>query len=442
MVATKADIQVILDFIDKEKGKLNKRLKDISGQSRITQRGMDNLGKQYSQLEKHNKTLDRALGKFNMQFQGWAMSVMFFGMALQRVFFGIWKSASKTFNDVIHSVDGAVTGFDMLGGSIKYLQFTAGAALEPLAYALIPIIDNITELINKYPELTRFTVKWGAILGTIFMIGGTGALAIAGFMDLGAKLGLLKTDMSGVITKASALKTALKFGQSIIGVSLIMEGVSDVAAGETFDGLVDMLTGAGFLALAGGKKKAGIAAIGIGVALSLVDAIIDGGGKLSRNALADWFIKAGAMGMFAIPGVGAALLTFGIAFKYVPGKYLASFVSSLGILIGALVLSVAVVLDAALVPIITIMKGLVALYNLVTGSDIKAPSYGGLSTAAYDKFKEQIDSAKEIYEKPQEGETTYNYNVVLPDGSVQVMTGNETVQDTFDVTLRAAGAVE
>jgi hypothetical protein len=55
-------------------------------------------------LEKTEKRLEKAMFGAKKQFQGWALSIMFLGMALSRVFNQIWKSATKTFQDVTHSM--------------------------------------------------------------------------------------------------------------------------------------------------------------------------------------------------------------------------------------------------------------------------------------------------------------------------------------------------
>jgi hypothetical protein len=118
------------------------------------------------------------------EFQGWALSVMFFGMALQRTFSTIWKSSTKTFNDVIHSVSGATTGFDRMQSSLTFLQFVAGQALEPLAEAIVPIIMWVANLIENNEKTFRTWVLWAGILGVVFSALGSLVLAFAGLRTL------------------------------------------------------------------------------------------------------------------------------------------------------------------------------------------------------------------------------------------------------------------
>jgi hypothetical protein len=138
-----------------------------------------------------NKFMDK-LEAFNMPkdvfkptpFAGWAMSIMFFGMALQRTFDTIWKSSTKTFQDVMHSVEGTVTKFDILNGSMAYLGFTAGQALEPLVALILPIIDAAQEWIQNNEKLSADIVTVGAVMGAMFLVGGAGVLAFNGFKDM------------------------------------------------------------------------------------------------------------------------------------------------------------------------------------------------------------------------------------------------------------------
>lgn len=141
-----------------------------------------------------------------VQFAGWALSLMFFGMALQRVSNTIWKMGTKTFQDVMHSVQDTVTQFDLLEGSTSFLKFVIGQALEPIAAALIPIVDTISDWVQKNPELLAGIVAWGAALGAIFTVGGMGVLAINGFRELGTILiGISGISAPGLLAIAAAL---------------------------------------------------------------------------------------------------------------------------------------------------------------------------------------------------------------------------------------------
>ena len=126
--------------------KLTKQNEKAFGASAKSTQVWNNEGKKLiTNINKHSreiKELNSAMGKNQKQFAGWAMSLMFAGMALKRMFDTVWKSSTKTFNEISHSVEGTTTGFDMLQGSMKFLQYMVGDALQPVADALVPWIDK------------------------------------------------------------------------------------------------------------------------------------------------------------------------------------------------------------------------------------------------------------------------------------------------------------
>lgn len=130
----------------------------------------------YRSSEKINK----ALGK--SQFQGWALSIMFFGMALKQMFNTVWQFGTKTFNDIRHSVEGTTTEFDALNNSVTYLGFVVGQALEPVAAFLAPIIMWIADWISNNQTLFTTIVVIAGILGTVLTVVGALVLGVAGFI--------------------------------------------------------------------------------------------------------------------------------------------------------------------------------------------------------------------------------------------------------------------
>jgi len=176
-------IKSVIDDSTKRLRQVSKTVKEVGKNGHIVTKQLDKVNGRWRQVSKSIQTNTTHQAD---AFKGWAMSIMFFGMALQRVFNMIWKSSTKTFQDVMHSVEGSVTSFDFLSGSMKYLGFVAGEALEPLAELLFPIIDAISGWIEKNPALFRTLVALSGILGTMFFVGGTVVLAAAGFKELGA----------------------------------------------------------------------------------------------------------------------------------------------------------------------------------------------------------------------------------------------------------------
>ena len=227
------------------------------------------MGRAQLKVMKQQKALTQAMGKGTREFQGWALSIMFFGMALKRVFNIIWKSSTKTFQDVAHSVEGTVTQFDMLDGSLKFLQFTAGAALEPIAGFLIPIIDKVTDLISANEGLFRGIVIALAVGGTVLTALGMGALAASGFADAFdrgrvAWKALSKMNFSQL---AGKIQTAVGVVAIGYGLKLVGDAYSDFNKQKFFQGTAKALGGVssmiGGIAMIKGKGGGGLIALGV-----------------------------------------------------------------------------------------------------------------------------------------------------------------------------------
>ncbi len=122
--------------------------------------------------------MNKAFHTSKIKFQGWAMSIMFFGMAMKKIFDDIWKRSVKVFNDVKHSTEGTVTAFDILKGSLTYIGFLIGQALEPFMEYLIPIVEKVREWIEEHPKLAGWITIIGTLLGTLLLVFGALTLAI------------------------------------------------------------------------------------------------------------------------------------------------------------------------------------------------------------------------------------------------------------------------
>ena len=142
--------------------------------------GVMNVRDNYQKAMKDSsKAVGKTTDQINRQrkgFPAWALSIMFFGMMLKRVFDTIWRSSTQTFRDVMNSVEGTTNAFDKLEGAMTWLKFIAGQALEPLAEAFIPIILAIADWISENEELFRNLVLITGIVGVLFL--GIGQLAL------------------------------------------------------------------------------------------------------------------------------------------------------------------------------------------------------------------------------------------------------------------------
>jgi hypothetical protein len=147
--------------------------------------------------------IDSSLARNKKRFDMNALSVLFFGQAIQQAGLAIARFGTKAFNDVSHSVEGAVTQTDYLNSSMTYLGFVVGQALEPVLAFLVPIIDAISEWVSEHQGLTA------AIVTSMIVIGG--ALALYGILKLGIT-GVMNAakDAYGAFTSLSSALTGVK----------------------------------------------------------------------------------------------------------------------------------------------------------------------------------------------------------------------------------------
>jgi len=177
---------------------------------------MDDAISQIRNFKKRFKGLGESLRQNEVRFQGWALSIMFFGMAILRVFSQIAKTSVKTFQDVMHSVEGSVTSFDMLQGSIKFLQFTIGSVLEAFIPQIIEVVDKVSDWVNENQNLSGSIIKWGIILGAFLMVLGMVTLGFTGMYTLIANIGTLIAATFGVSGVAGG--AAFKFGGIVLAI--------------------------------------------------------------------------------------------------------------------------------------------------------------------------------------------------------------------------------
>ena len=205
---------------------MTKSMNQLDNEFRASHKQMEYARTSIKSIDDVMADLDKQTKKNKVEFAGWAMSIMFFGMALKRTFDTIWKSSTKTFNDVMHSVSGSVTSFDMLDGSLKYLGFSVGQALEPVVMYLIPIIDKISAWVNENQKLTAGIVIALGVFGTFFSVLGSGVLAFNGFKEaailLGPALKGIGAALSGlslpvVLTVIAAIAAAMLIWNNNIG---------------------------------------------------------------------------------------------------------------------------------------------------------------------------------------------------------------------------------
>jgi hypothetical protein len=330
--------------------------------------------------------LDKKIKPAQKQFSGWALSLMFAGMALKRFFDTMWKTGSKTFNEVMHSTEGTVTGFDRFGSSIKYVGFMLGQALEPIAEWLVPIIWATADWISENEDLARIIALVFGVGGTLLMGIGMITLGLDGAVVALAKLGVTATNLG-------LLNSIISIGFAVASAVDLKKSLEDE---DYFGATVDALKTMGFVAMAFGKKGAGKAMLGIGIGLDIAGVFLDGG-TLSKEAFASK-MKSWAPGLLMInPAVGAAALTIGVALDLMSDTQFNDVLSALGNIFGYLMVGIGALVDLILLPIKSFVNGLITAHNLLNPfNKMDKVNYMGVTDAAIarlEQFQKDIEDA-------------------------------------------------
>jgi len=160
--------------------KRNGQLYDMFG------RRVENVGKAFKDA-----------GVMTNRFQMHLLSVMFFGMLLQRVFMGLARTGVDTMMKITEGQSEAGMAITTLSASFQYLKFiigdAIGTALLPWLDTITGIVETVGDWINQYPELTAGIIIAGAAIGSFLFLVGTLGLGLQGVSILigGAGSGLI-----------------------------------------------------------------------------------------------------------------------------------------------------------------------------------------------------------------------------------------------------------
>ena len=247
--------------------------------------------------EKVKKSMDKiavAGDKMKQRFNYWALSILFFGMAIQRTFVGIARAAVSSFMKIIDSNNMTTASLKQLSGWWEYLKFTVGRAidetLKPFLPLIIKIVNSFAEWIQKHKEIVTWTIGLGAAIGTLMFTFATFKLGFDGLVIAFGKLkpylepiltffrGLSLLEFGALIALFATLKITWEkdladikstVGQWVMDLKNIFDGMTD-GINLTFKSLFDLIT-----ALIEGdseKVKKAMANLGLGL-LTIVSAI-------------------------------------------------------------------------------------------------------------------------------------------------------------------------
>jgi hypothetical protein len=134
------------------------------------------------------------------------LSVMFFGMMMQRTFQQLATQSLTTFNKMNADTEAANNTMNRLGAAIDGVRYVIGdainAALEPMEGFLMNILDAAIDFIDQNQEWIGFAVIIGIIVGGLMALVGQFGLLIIGLSALTGTGGF--SAMGGAATTATA----------------------------------------------------------------------------------------------------------------------------------------------------------------------------------------------------------------------------------------------
>lgn len=218
--------QIILEFITKGTGRVNKTLSDVE--------------KKLKSVETRANRISSGIRRAQAALLSFGLAALFAGMAVRNF-------AVKTFQRLITSFKEATEGsvlyastLGKLAAAFEFLKFTivdaflASAFGQFLIETILNIVDAISSLIDNNPALATLSIiflSFAAVLGTLLMILGQVGLAmiplIGSFILFSFGLEALKTTiLPGVLKAFSFLKSLLpKIGLGVIAVAGFVTGL-------------------------------------------------------------------------------------------------------------------------------------------------------------------------------------------------------------------------
>jgi len=147
------------------------------------------------QLYSSPKLLKKAglgLKNFRGQFKMYFLSVMFFGMQIQRVFTQMARSTLESYMKISEGTTQAGQGLSMLQAAFTTLKYSVGEAIAeallPFIPAILNIIMKIVDFVETHKKLVAMLIIGGAAFGAILFLIGQIGLGIGGVVTLLTKM--------------------------------------------------------------------------------------------------------------------------------------------------------------------------------------------------------------------------------------------------------------
>ena len=217
---------------------------------------VDSFNKKFANTTDVMKDMGYQAKRFRMEW----LSILFGGMAIQRVFSQIGIAAKREFKAATESTTYWSSALGQTELAITAINIALGEAinqaLTPFSEWLMGSLENIINFIAENDKLIGKIIVFGEILG--------GLLAATGSFYL-FMLGLERVPLMMKAIPAS------------IGITFLITGIQEISEGNLFAGLSGIFAGMGlFLTIMKGAGGLGGGLLAAGVILGIIDVIKDG----------------------------------------------------------------------------------------------------------------------------------------------------------------------
>lgn len=171
------------------------------------------------------------LTRQTMRFKMHMLSVMFFGMFMQRIFMNFLKTSIAMYMQVTEGQTKAGKAMLRAQAAWEFFKFSIIDALTPLLIYFTELFVKTTDWISQHPKLTQgigIFVTMAAALGTALYFIGTMSLGLMGITRWLTEIGILGGAKLGAPTGASvaagagiALSKILLLGAALAGLAII-----------------------------------------------------------------------------------------------------------------------------------------------------------------------------------------------------------------------------
>ena len=169
-------------------GLVNHKVQAFNGSllesSAMSEKTAHNISKQYDKTSKAVKKANKERDKERKGFPAWALSLMFAGHMIQRMYQQIARTGSQTFNTIMRSQDYTRSNFEHFQNTLTKAWFYVGQALEPIWAYLTRIVDKVAEWVKDNPEVTQRITEILGVLGIVFTVIGSITLLISAIIKM------------------------------------------------------------------------------------------------------------------------------------------------------------------------------------------------------------------------------------------------------------------